>query len=67
LFSKEDVGKSKVKVAHEHLNSHCVGSTEVESHHLDALPNWQKIVDFARESDVVFNMIDVGDYFDAAV
>ena len=40
---------------------------EVEIHNFDALKNWQEIVKFARESTVVFNMIDVGEYFDAAV
>jgi len=39
----------------------------VESHHLDALPHWQNIVQLIKESTVVFNMIDVGEYFDAAI
>lgn len=29
--------------------------------------NWDKIVEFSKEVTVVFNMIDVGDYFDAAI
>ena len=30
-------------------------------------PNWQTIVRLVEESTVVFNMIDVGEYFDVAV
>jgi len=68
LFTVEDVGKSKSKTAHERLQQHVVSSkTVLESHHFDVLPNWQKIIEFAKESTVVFNMIDVGDFFDAAV
>ena len=40
---------------------------EVEALQMDALKNWQTIVKKVEESDVVFNCIDVGDYFDAAV
>lgn len=32
-----------------------------------ALKNWSKIVEMAKQSTVIFNMIDVGDYFDIAV
>lgn len=32
-----------------------------------ALKNWSKVVTLAKESTVVFNMIDYGDHFDAAV
>jgi molybdopterin/thiamine biosynthesis adenylyltransferase len=32
-----------------------------------ALENWQKIVELSKEATVIFNMIDVGEYFDAAV
>mmetsp|Transcript_17904 Transcript_17904/g.23585 ORF Transcript_17904/g.23585 Transcript_17904/m.23585 type:complete len:276 (+) Transcript_17904:116-943(+) len=69
LFSKEDVGKSKCEAAKECLErSHTVASyTEVECHHMCALENWNKIVQIAQQSTVIFNMIDVGDYFDAAV
>ena len=34
---------------------------------MDALTNWDKIVNFVEESDVVFNMIDVGEYWDVAM
>jgi hypothetical protein len=40
---------------------------QVEAHHIDAIKQWSKIVDLCRECTVVFNMIDIGDYFDAAV
>lgn len=32
-----------------------------------ALENWGKIVELAKECNCIINMIDVGDYFDAAV
>lgn len=32
-----------------------------------ALKNWAKIVSLIQKSNVVFNMIDVGDHFDLAV
>ena len=34
---------------------------------MDALQNWDKIVNFVEESTVVFNMIDVGEFWDVAV
>ena len=42
-------------------------NTEVEAHQMDVLPNWQQIVAFVEECSVVFNMIDVGEYWDMAV
>ena len=32
-----------------------------------ALKNWQTVVEVSKEATVCFNMIDVGEYFDAAV
>ena len=40
---------------------------EVEIHHIDVLTNWQTVLQLIEKSTVVFNMIDVGDYFDIAV
>ena len=34
---------------------------------MNALTNWDKIVEASKDGTVLFNMIDVGDYFDAAV
>ena len=34
---------------------------------MDALKNWDKIVELVEESTVVFNMIDVGEYWDLAI
>ena len=39
----------------------------VESYNICALKNWPKICSLSEEANVIFNMIDVGDYFDAAV
>ena len=69
LFDHNDVNKSKVEVAKEKLlQSHLINkSMIVEAHNMCVLKNWQKIVELSKEATVVFNMIDVGDYFDAAV
>lgn len=50
LFSRDDVGKEKAKVAHEKLISQHVISdkTTVESYHLCALKNWSKVVELAK-------------------
>ena len=34
---------------------------------MDVLPNWQRIVAMVDSASVVFNMIDVGEYWDVAV
>lgn len=50
------------------MTNHLINkNTIIEAYNLDALKEWQKIVELSKESTVVFNMIDVGDYFDAAV
>lgn len=40
---------------------------DIESYQFDAMTNWGKIVEISKEATVIFNMIDVGEYFDAAV
>jgi molybdopterin/thiamine biosynthesis adenylyltransferase len=69
LFSWEDVGKPKVlqaeaKIRKEH---HINKDMQIEAYNFCALENWQKIVELSAEATVCFNMIDVGDHFDAAV
>ena len=69
LFNLSDVGKPKVLQAAEKIKEqHLVNpKMQVEAYNFDALTNWPKIVELSLESTVIFNMIDVGDYFDAAV
>lgn len=69
LFSKHNVGVSKCDAAKQVLmRDHLLNpSMEVETHVIDALKEWPKIVELCKEATVVFNMIDVGEYFDAAV
>ena len=69
LFSPQDVGKPKVECVKENLEKdHRINPKMiVEAYNMDALKNWQKIIEVAKESTVIFNMIDVGEYFDAAV
>ena len=65
---KNDIGKSKVEQAKINIAFHTPSAkTEVEVIHGDVLEHWPKIVEWAKSSTVVFNMVDVGDYFDAAV
>ena len=69
LFSPHHVGMSKCEAAKTVLlDSHRINpQMEVETHVIDALKNWQKIVQLCDISTVIFNMIDVGEYWDAAV
>ena len=69
LFSHKHVGKPKSDSAKEVLlESHLLNPLmEVESYQIDAMKQWQKVVELSRDCTVVFNMIDVGEYFDAAV
>ena len=69
LFTKQDVGKPKATIAKERLiENHVVGDkTEVEALQMCALKNWQEIVRQVEQATVVFNLIDVGEYWDIAV
>ena len=70
LFRLCDVGKPKALTAKQNLleqNIVAPEKTEIEAHQIDALSNWDKIIEFVEEADVVFNMIDVGEYWDIAV
>mmetsp|Transcript_47798 Transcript_47798/g.35044 ORF Transcript_47798/g.35044 Transcript_47798/m.35044 type:complete len:116 (+) Transcript_47798:140-487(+) len=69
LFDKSDLGKSKAEVAMQKIKAfHCASpNTEVEAYTMCAVANWGKVVELSKEANVIFNMIDVGDYFDAGV
>lgn len=65
LYRKEHVGKLKIDSAIEELRRHNnVGQTELTGVNLNAIKEWQKILEFVRSSNVIFNTIDHGDYFD---
>ena len=50
------------------MENHVVSDkTSVEAYQMDALTNWDKIVELVEESVVIFNCIDVGAYWDVAV
>jgi molybdopterin/thiamine biosynthesis adenylyltransferase len=65
-FNISKIGERKVDAAAETLKSHNIRS-EIETHHFDALKHWDRVVELAQRSSVIFNMIDVGLYFDFAV
>ena len=69
LFDHADVGHSKVEAAQKKiLRDHRINQKmEVETYNMCALENWPKIVELSANASVIFNMIDVGEYFDAAV
>ncbi|KAJ4457939.1 putative ThiF family protein [Paratrimastix pyriformis] len=66
LYKKEHVGKPKVFCAAEALQAHNY-RTELVPLHIDAVAQWQQVVQCARQSTCVFNGIDFGDYWDYAV
>eukprot|EP01012_Entosiphon_sulcatum_P011123 TRINITY_DN1666_c0_g1_i1.p1 TRINITY_DN1666_c0_g1~~TRINITY_DN1666_c0_g1_i1.p1 ORF type:complete len:316 (-),score=52.69 TRINITY_DN1666_c0_g1_i1:7-933(-) len=66
LFSKSDVGKLKVQAATETLNHLHNLRTEIIPLAINAVDHWSVIVDIARESTVIFNSIDFGEWFDVA-
>jgi molybdopterin/thiamine biosynthesis adenylyltransferase len=64
LFSKKDVGRSKVEAAAEALEHHNIRykllshrRSTIETVHLDAVQNWPRVVELARESTVIFNLV----------
>lgn len=67
MFAHSNVGEMKVDAAIMNSQYHNIGETEIEGFNGDALKNWKKIIGFAQQSDIVFNCIDYGDKFDAAV
>ena len=68
LFNHNSIGKSKVEESKDILNQiHNVSETEIEIYNFDVLKNWKRVIELIKESDVVFNSIDPGDYFDFAV
>jgi molybdopterin/thiamine biosynthesis adenylyltransferase len=69
LFDHADVNRPKVLVAEEKLKrDHLINkNTVIVAYNMCALENWSKIVELSKEATVIFNMIDVGEYFDAAV
>ncbi|CAE8611416.1 unnamed protein product [Polarella glacialis] len=67
LGSQADVGQRKVDVAARGLRECHSLRSEVEAVHCDAVLEWHRIVDLARQATVVFNGIDVGVMWDYCV
>jgi len=67
LFKKSHVNKSKVESSLETLQELHNLVTEIIPVEIDVLKNWPKVVELAKQSTIIFNMIDIGDSFDYAV
>jgi molybdopterin/thiamine biosynthesis adenylyltransferase len=67
LFSRFDVGKSKVEVAAQHLKDMHNLRTNIYEYHIDAVTKWACVVEIAKKCTVIFNNIDYGAVFDYAV
>ena len=63
------MGLPKATIARERLLEQHVASdkTIVEAHQMDVIPNWPQVVQLVERSSVVFNMIDIGEYWDVAI
>lgn len=67
LNISEDIGAFKVDAAIKNSKFHNVGNTKIEGYNIDAVKNFGKIVELAKKSTFVFNMIDYGDEWDLAI
>ena len=67
MYTLEDVGHSKVESCKKNAKFHNVGNTQIVGFDGCAVKNWKTIIEFARQSNIIFNMIDYGDWFDAAI
>ncbi len=68
LYSKDDINKNKVDSSKQILEKfHNNNNSEIISHNIDAVKEWNKIISIAKECTCIFNGIDVGDYFDLAI
>lgn len=68
LYTREEIGEYKVDAAKRNLERHHCVQTEIVSHNIDALSNWETVVSIVRDdATCVFNTIDHGDYFDFAI
>lgn len=63
LFPQVEVAAEELRRKHIVVPDH----QSVDAHNFDAVKKWQKVVELSKEATVIFNAIDVGDYFDAAV
>lgn len=57
----------KVDAALENSAHHNINNIEIVGFNLDATKSFDRIVSLVEESTFVFNMIDVGDYWDLAM
>lgn len=67
LFDKTSIGKPKAICAANAASSGHALDVEIVSHNLDVREHWPEIIELAKESHVIFNMIDIGDQFDVVV
>lgn len=67
LFAIDDIGKFKVDAAKESLEKTHNLVSRIEAYNIDIVKQWGNVLRIIEEANVIFNMIDYGDYFDLAV
>jgi len=67
LYSKKHIGLLKTDSGLEQLAFHTSGTTVVENYNYDIIKEWPRTLEFIKQSDVIFNTIDYGDYFDHVI
>jgi len=64
LGAPSDVGSRKVDAAARCLREYHNLRSEIETMHCNVLTEWPRVVEAARNCDVIFNGVDVGSMFD---
>jgi molybdopterin/thiamine biosynthesis adenylyltransferase len=67
LYNKSSPGESKAKRSASAASEGHALVTEIVAHDFDVRNEWPSVVSLAKESTVIFNMIDIGDQFDVVV
>eukprot|EP01006_Ploeotia_vitrea_P066543 TRINITY_DN95182_c0_g1_i1.p1 TRINITY_DN95182_c0_g1~~TRINITY_DN95182_c0_g1_i1.p1 ORF type:complete len:297 (-),score=41.20 TRINITY_DN95182_c0_g1_i1:236-1042(-) len=69
LFNEKDVGVSKTKAARDALNKlhRTRENQEIDIIDMNVVTEWQKLKPYLEAADVIWNTVDYGDYFHAAI
>lgn len=67
LFGPTNISSPKAIAAGENARSLHALNVEIVEHNFDVRDHWPEVIEIAKESTVIFNMIDIGDQFDVVV